>query len=101
MGKIREQNWGISESAVNLTNVAVAVRAYVDESSTVPAITVDGDGYSLDGDVLPTSPGVILTAISGGVDDYCFAATHPSGKVAKEAGYHYTVHSGIEEGGCP
>ncbi|WP_084079417.1 prepilin-type N-terminal cleavage/methylation domain-containing protein [Demequina sp. NBRC 110057] len=91
------------DSAVqsDLTNVAIAVRVYVDESSTVPAITADGDGYVLDGDALPTSPGVILTAISGGLDDYCFAATHPSGKTAKEVGYHYTVHGGIKEGGCP
>ncbi|WP_255372754.1 type IV pilin protein [Demequina sp. NBRC 110051] len=85
----------------DLANVAIAVRTHVDESHTLPTLAPSADGYEVDGDRVATSPGVVLSAISGSADSYCFTASHPNGNVASNPGYRYTVTGGVEEGGCP
>ncbi|GMA35535.1 hypothetical protein GCM10025876_17390 [Demequina litorisediminis] len=91
------------DSAVqsDLSTVAIAVRQHVDESSALPVIAAAGDGYTLDGDALATSPGVVLSTISGDATNYCFSATHPNGRTASAVGYRYSAVNGIEEGSCP
>lgn len=86
----------------DLTVMAQALRGALEKEPDLPALTTNGQEYSIDGVVQGSlSPGTVFGGLSGTtMHDWCIDVTHPNGRTAATLGFRYSAQAGLEEGSC-